>query len=300
MPAKVLVAVDFGEPSLEALRQARALAHGLGGTLAACHVLPAAPDLSLIFPKKGFIDEEDPGEVRRVREALEQHARSSFGLELGEVFVERGEPYAAIVRRAEAYGADFIVVGSHGRSGLARAVLGSVAERVVRYAHCSVMVARPARTSGVVVAATDLSDSSLPAVAAGAEAARRSGARLVVVSAFDWPDTMLPVMGMIAAMPALPPSELRPQMRDLLRQTLEQAMARVGATGEARVLDGSAASAIVACADELGAELVVVGTHGRTGLLRLTLGSVAERVIRGAGCSVLAVRPRALSSRSQP
>jgi nucleotide-binding universal stress UspA family protein len=56
------------------------------------------------------------------------------------------------------------------------------------------------------------------------------------------------------------------------------------------VLEGSAASAIVACAEELGAGLVVVGTHGRTGLARLTLGSVAERVIRGAGCSVLAVR----------
>jgi nucleotide-binding universal stress UspA family protein len=292
MPAKVLAALDFGEPALEALRQARALAHGLGGTLAACHVLPATPDLSLLFPKQGFIGEADPvGDAQRTREALATHARSRLGLELGEVFIERGKAYAEIVRRAEAYGADFIVVGSHGRSGLARAVLGSVAENVARYAHCSVLVARPARTSGVVIAATDLSNPSVPAIVAGAEAARRSGARLVVVSALELPVSMVPALGMIGAIPALPPAELRQQTRDLLRSTIEQAMARVGVTGEARVLDDSPASEIVACAEELGAELVVVGTHGRTGLSRLALGSVAERVIRGAGCSVLAVRP---------
>ena len=73
-------------------------------------------------------------------------------------------------------------------------------------------------------------------------------------------------------------------------------MKRVGATGEVKVLEGPVASSIVACAEELGAELIVVGTHGRTGLARLTLGSVAEHVIRNAGCSVLAVRSPRRSS----
>jgi nucleotide-binding universal stress UspA family protein len=60
--------------------------------------------------------------------------------------------------------------------------------------------------------------------------------------------------------------------------------------GEARVLDGAPAATIVATAEELGAELIVVGTHGHTGLARLALGSVAESVLRNATCSVLAVR----------
>jgi nucleotide-binding universal stress UspA family protein len=292
MPARVLAAFDFAEPSLEALRQGRALAHGLGGTLAACHVLPAVHDLSLIVPQAGIIVEADQiAEVERTRNALVEHARTTLGLELGQVFVERGKPYAEIVRRAETYGADFIVVGTHGRAGLARVVLGSVAERVARHAHCSVLVARPAHRTGVVLAATDLSDPSLPAIAAGAAAAERSGAQLVVVSVLDWAmPGAAAATGMVSALPALPTPELTREIRDALRSTLEHAMTRVEATGEARVLEGSPASAIVDCAEELGAELVVVGTHGRTGLTRLALGSVAERVIRAAGCSVLAVR----------
>ena len=292
MPSKVLAALDFGEPSLEALRQARELAHGLGGTLAVCHVLPAARDLSLLFPQGGVIVEADQiAEVEQTRKALAEHARTELGLELTEVFVDRGKPYAEVVRRGESHGADFIVVGSHGRSGLSRVVLGSVAERVTRHAHCSVLVARNARKGGIVLAATDLSDPSLPAITAGAAAAKRSGARLVVVSALDWTSpAAIQGLGVIGAVPALPPPALSQEVRGVLRSTLEQAMERLGAVGEARVLEGSAASAIVACAEELGAELVVVATHGRTGLARLTLGSVAERVIRGASCSVLAVR----------
>lgn len=292
MHAKVLAAFDFAEPSLEALRQGRALAHRLGGTLAACHVLPAVRDLSLIMPQAGVLVEADQiAEVERTRNALVEHARTKLGLELDQVFVERGQPYAEIVRRGEAHGADFIVVGTHGRAGLARVVLGSVAERVARHAHCSVLVARPGRRAGVVLAATDLSDPSLPAIGAGAAAAERSGARLVVVSVLDWAlPTAAAATGVVSALPALPTPELTREVRDALRSTLEHAMTRVGATGEARVLEGSAASAIVDCAEEVGAELVVVGTHGRTGLARLALGSVAERVIRAAGCSVLAVR----------
>ena len=183
-------------------------------------------------------------------------------------------------------------MGSHGRTGLARAVLGSVAERAARYAHCSVLVARPSPKAGVVLAATDLSELSLPAIAAGAAAAKRSGARLVVASALEWNDSAFTSLsGLLGTLPVLPPADLQQQLREALRSALEGAMARVGAVGEARVLDGSAASAIVDCAEELAAGLVVVGTHGRTGLARLALGSVAERVIRSAGCSVLAVRP---------
>ena len=292
MSSKVLAALDFGEPSLEALRQARELANGLGGTLAICHVLPPVRDLSLFYPQGGMMVEADQiAEVQQTRKALAEYASTKLGLELAEVYVERGEPYAEIVRCAETCGADYIVVGSHGRSRLARFVLGSVAERVTRYAHCSVLVARPSPSGGVVLAATDLSDPSLPAITAGADAARRRGARLVVVSALDWtPPAAIPAAGVIAAIPPLPPPELVQQASDVLRSTLEQAMERIGVTGEARVLVGSPASMIVACAEELGAELIVMGTHGRTGLARLSLGSVAERVIRGAGCSVLAIR----------
>ncbi|MGC4095226.1 MAG: universal stress protein [Polyangiaceae bacterium] len=160
---KVLAALDFGEASLEALKQARTLAHQLGATLGVCHVLPPDHDLAALFPAAAEA-QADPGELGRVRQSLLDHARDKLGLELSEVFVERGAPYAQIVQRADAWKADFLVVGSHGRSGLSRVLLGSVAERVVRHAHCSVLVARHAPESGPVLAATDLSEQSLPAI----------------------------------------------------------------------------------------------------------------------------------------
>jgi nucleotide-binding universal stress UspA family protein len=70
-------------------------------------------------------------------------------------------------------------------------------------------------------------------------------------------------------------------------------MRRAGVTGEAAILDGSAAPAVVREAEASGAELVVVASHGRTGLKRLLLGSVAEKVTRSAPCSVLVVRSSA-------
>jgi nucleotide-binding universal stress UspA family protein len=97
-------------------------------------------------------------------------------------------------------------------------------------------------------------------------------------------------VALMGTLPAVPPVEVQNQLRDGTRSTLEGAMARVGAVGEARVLEGSAASAIVACAEELRPQLLVIGSHGRTGLARLALGSVAENVVRNASCSVLTVR----------
>jgi nucleotide-binding universal stress UspA family protein len=291
---KVLAAVDFGDASLEALRHARMLAHDVGGTLAICHVLPPIQDLSLFGPEQaGLYTPNYNAEEAETRKQLLEHARSKLGLELNEVFVERGAAYAEIVRRGEEWGADFITIGTHGRTGLSRAVLGSVAELVVRHAHCSVLVARHAQKSGVVLVATDLSEPSLPTIVAGAAAAKRSNARLVVASVLEW-SAVSPSLaaGLIGTLPAIPPETFHQQRRDALHSALEGAVAAAGTTAEIRILDGSAASEIVACGEELGAELIVVGTHGRTGLARLALGSVAERVVRGASCSVLAVRRR--------
>jgi nucleotide-binding universal stress UspA family protein len=296
----VLAAIDFGDPSLEALRQARTLAHGVGASLVACHVLSAPPDLSALLPER-FRPPVSSEDERNVRTALMERARTQLGLEIPELVVLRGTPYAEILHCADRVGARYVVVGSHGRTGFAHALLGSVAEQVVRHAHCSVLVARAvdqsgkpatgAKQPGVVLAATDLSDASLPVLAEGHAAAKRSGARLVAMTVIDWGiDLGSAVSGLVAVSPALPPPELRQQVHDALRGSLAQALAAIGAQGETRVLDGSPAAQIVTESEALAAELLVVGTRGRTGLARLALGNVAERVIRATRCPVLAVR----------
>src|SRR5262245_26782733 len=162
---KILVAYDFSEASGEALEQARAEAKSLGATLGLCHVLPVVYDIEPFYSQFRQDATLDLGATEaEIRRAAEDKVQGLVGTEPVEVFIERGAPYAEIVRRAEAWGADLLVVGTHGRSGIARVLLGSIAERVVRHAHVSVLVARPIKKAGIVVAATDLSEASLPVV----------------------------------------------------------------------------------------------------------------------------------------
>jgi nucleotide-binding universal stress UspA family protein len=132
----------------------------------------------------------------------------------------------------------------------------------------------------------------MPAVAAGVEEASRLRARLVVANVLDlsqsaWGAALTTPFG---ATPVVPPAEIQRDMRDALTTTLRQVLDQLGAAGEAVVLEGSPATAIVRYAEEISASLLVIGTHGRTGLTRIALGSVADRILRTAECSVLAVR----------
>jgi nucleotide-binding universal stress UspA family protein len=163
---------------------------------------------------------------------------------------------------------------------------GGVAERVVRYAHCRVLVAREASSRGWVLAATDLSESSLPAVVAGAEEAKRRGAALEVAYAVDFLQVEASYLTELGTPTLYDPTTVR----DPARTRLDDMMRKAGVTAEGKVLDGAAAPAIVREADAIGAELVVVGSHGATGLTRLLLGSVAEKVVRATSSSVLVVR----------
>jgi universal stress protein A len=79
-------------------------------------------------------------------------------------------------------------------------------------------------------------------------------------------------------------------LRAAAQSRLQESIERFNIDGAAHALLGPAATTIVTHADSVGAELIVVGTHGRTGLARLTLGSTAEQVIHAASCSVLVVR----------
>jgi nucleotide-binding universal stress UspA family protein len=84
--------------------------------------------------------------------------------------------------------------------------------------------------------------------------------------------------------------DLGDRMRKLWQARLDECVRHFKAKGGGLLRDGSAAAAILSAASELPAELVVVGSHGRTGLNRVALGSVAEAVVRAAPCSVLTVR----------
>ncbi len=293
MSQRILVAVDLSDTSIAALRAARALATARGATLAVVHVAATITDVQPFFPQSFGINLTNPLQLEGIaRDAFERRVKEVEGCEDVERFFELGPAYAGIVQRAEAWNADLVVVGSHGRTGISRALLGSVAERVVRAAHCAVLVWRPSRGSEVVMAATDLSDPSLPAVARAAEEARLAGARLVVAHAIETP---LAAYGagaasLLGSFVSLPSADDQEQSRTVLVSLLRDALTRLGAEGEPLVLEGGAVAAVVRAVEDQRADLLVIGTHGRAGISRLLLGSVAESLVRLADCSVLVVR----------
>jgi nucleotide-binding universal stress UspA family protein len=282
MPLKgpVLVATDLSEGADEAVRQADALARHVGGPLRVCHVLPEMLHVRMLFPQLHQQDADDLQTLERMAaglvaariEDVTGRSAADYAVE-----VDAGTPHSGILRAAEKTGAGVLVVGP-----------GRVAERVARSASCHVLVARPS-PSGKVLGATDFSDPSFPAVEAAVMEASRRDRPLCLVHSVDlrpieW--NALPMAFPAASVPRQAVDALR---ADVLRR-LEACLERFGAEGERLVVGAPAAPEIVQAARELPAELVVVGTRGRTGLSRLTLGSVAEAVLSSAPCSVLVVR----------
>lgn len=296
MSKRILVAVDLSDASIDVLREGRALATARGATLAVVYVAANFADMQPFYPQSYGTNMTHALEAEEIaRETFERRVAEVEGCADIERFFERGTAYAEIVRRAEHWAADLVMVGSHGRSGLSRALLGSVAGRVARHAHCAVLVSRRSRSSGVVLAATDLSDPSLPAVGQAVAEARLRGARLVVAHVID---NTLAVYGakvgaMLGNTVPLPSVEAQREAKGALAGLLQEAVERFGGEGEPLVLDGDVVAAIVHAVDERQADLLVVGTHGRTGLSRILLGSIAERLLQLADCSVLVVRQAA-------
>jgi nucleotide-binding universal stress UspA family protein len=284
----ILAAMDLDKGSDDLFRQADALARSHHVKLSVCHVLPEIFAVRPLFPQLHLDDALKCSDLETaVRDALLERIRTVTARESPQtgIEIEQGTVHAGILRAAERIGAGAVVVGGKvDQRGLH--ILGNAAEHVVRYARCPVLVARPS-PAGKVLAATDFSDPALPAVEAGAAEARRRKADLTIIHAIDLLPMMSPFYGEFYGGP---PMDLGDQMRELWQQRLDECVRHFKAKGGGLLRDGSAASAILNAASELPAQLLVVGTHGRTALSRVALGSVAEAIVRAAPCSVLTVR----------
>lgn len=143
---KILCPVDFDDTSPEAVKEAAALAVHGGGTLLLMHVVQINP-LAAQGAAQGYAGGQlYEGQVELARKRIGQmvaEADLPAGLK-HEIVVEIGEPGDSIVAAEQSLGADLVVMATHGRRGLARIVLGSVAERVVRGSSVPVLTVRPA------------------------------------------------------------------------------------------------------------------------------------------------------------
>lgn len=211
-----------------------------------------------------------------------------------------GTPGPEICEEATRLGADLIVMATHGRGGFRRRWLGGVADYVVRHLAVPVLLVHPDQTAVTrkatparrILVALDQSPDSEAILEPAIALATVTGSSLTIVHVCE----VLPDAS-IAAMPgaALPAAELMEFARSTAQERLDHVVARARRPGlhvEARVVVGTgAASSLLEMLESARYDTIAMTTHGRGGISRVVLGSVADKVIRGTQKPVLVVRP---------
>ena len=207
-----------------------------------------------------------------------------------------GDPRAEIVRLADEWRADLIVLGARGLGRIKRLLLGSVSLAVARHASCPVLVVkgRPRKLTSVLVAMDGSEDSFRAArFLQSLVLPRRTKVRLLsVVEPLRYPTTAPgAVRGQLLRMIKEVEAERRGELDKVLGRAaaqLDDKLTRVTRSTPT----GAPADEIMAAANDYDTDLVVVGARGRGGMARLLLGSVSEKVLRDARCPVLIVKER--------
>ncbi|HEX8106671.1 MAG TPA: universal stress protein [Kofleriaceae bacterium] len=301
---KILCPVDFSLGSQQAMLLAIRLANEAAAELVLAHVWYVPPLVYAEEPPfpadtlQAMIDDERRGLAAAAAEASRLGARSVTTKFL------MGVPWAELVEMLQGDAAfGLVVMGTHGRTGLDRVLLGSVAEKVVRHAPCPVLTV-PARGQVSefrrVLCPVDFSESSRRAVALAAELVAGGGSGITLLHSIEVPVSYSGeprVEGFAEA--------LDKRGTDLLEDWARDLRTRVSVPVTTRSRIGSPGAQILAILDDDRIfDLVVMGSHGRTGLRRALLGSVAEKVVRHAGCPVVVARTRpgdqAVVTDSQP
>jgi nucleotide-binding universal stress UspA family protein len=287
--ARILCATDFSEGASTTLGTATRLSVESGAELVLFHAwyVPAtAYSLEATMPLD--ISEQVVADARRGLDDAVETARRAGATHVQNKLVG-GVPWTEIVTELEHERYDLCVIGTHGRTGLSRILLGSVAEKVVRHAPCPVLVVRPENPPtpfSHVLIPTDFSESAARA--------------LDLASRLVQPDGVATLLHVIELPVAFAGEVTTSFTRDLDKRSamaLEHAVgtlrAKTRATVKTRSSIGAPGAQTLA---ELEADptidLVVMGSHGRTGIKRALMGSVAEKVVRHARCPVLVARMR--------
>lgn len=295
---KIVVGIDFSDYSTVAADQALDLARHTGAEVILVHVgiVPG----STPPPGEGSIAEwerllrEQLAEDRRGLEDLRERL-SGQGADVSHMIID-GFPDSGLVQAAKEVGAELIITGSHGRTGIKRWLLGSVAERTVRLSHGAVMVARKgAHSAGGyrrILVPTDFSEHAREALHTAMVLA---GADAHVELVHFWQLPMVgggydpgvdATMGSVGGLRGAIESDADRRGQELVNEVASDHL-RVSY----KTIQAGAAHGIVDRASHASQpyDLIVLGSHGRRGVRRFLLGSVAESVVRHAPCSVMVV-----------
>jgi nucleotide-binding universal stress UspA family protein len=269
---RFLVTSDGSEYSSGAIREALRMAQKCGARVRVISVV-AGGNAELYAMGEQLLAKELSTARVHLDEAEKQAAASGVACET-EV-VQADQIHQEIVSQAENMHADLIIMGRRGKRGLARLLLGDVTAQVIGNAHCSVLVVpRAAELTGQhFVIASDGSRFGDVAAATAGNLAKICKTPVTVVSV-----TMASH------------SEQRREEARLTVNRITSFLTKEGISTESVLVDGRPDTTIVEVAEKKHADLIVVGSHGRTGLERVLLGSTTERVLNQSTCAVLVVK----------
>jgi nucleotide-binding universal stress UspA family protein len=291
----IVVPTDFSPLAEAAAARAAVLARRDGAELHLVHAL-AAP---VLIDPYGYSVPADlwAGLREAAQSRLEQARKAVEARGVPKVTThayEYPDPVVSIAEAIRAHRGDLVVMGTHGRRGIQRAFLGSVAERALRTLDTPVLAVREdvetaAQPIAKIALAVDFSPHSDRAVEMAEALAARLSASIDLVHVLYVPLDYDPFPGVLPASR----DELERVMTAQASERLEKIRERLAQRGirvQVHLDRGHPDAAIVGLARRAGSQLIVMGTRGRTGLAHVLLGSVAERTLRGSPCSVLCVR----------
>src|SRR3990172_5948391 len=272
----LLLATDGSEFSEGAIREAIRLAKRCSSKLSAISVIETNPEYEPIAPQ---LLERSEKAAREHLEAVKARALKE-GVACETSILEGQDSYNYISAEAAKGKASIIIMGRRGRTGLKRLAMGSTTARVIGHAPCNVLVVPSSAQVEFksLVVATDGSRYSTAAASEAIGIAKRNNGKLTVISVVP-AELAMPtdVDFVVTQRERLAEKEMHTAEQNA--KVVKEAAQKEGVAVQAFVMTGKPADAIIETAREKNADLIVVGSHGRTGLEKLLMGSVAERVI---------------------
>ncbi|MFQ5786950.1 MAG: universal stress protein [Thermodesulfobacteriota bacterium] len=294
----ILAATDFSEYSKVALDICLGVARCMKTKLYVLHTIEKFPhDYRYLLSNAAHAD---------MKQKLEDEAAKKIKAMIpGELLenedivpiVRFGKPFLEIIKVAKEEKVDFLAIGTHGRAGMDRVILGSVAERIVRKARCPVMVIRGRKYVGFkrIIVPIDLSDCSRIALEYAVATARAHKSKLTILHVYE-EAFIEPYVN--AANSEEEADEIIKEIERVNEIKYDEFLKTVDLSGveyEKLLKKGIPETDIVEIAKEQQANLIVMGTHGRSGIKHVLIGSTAEEVVRAVHCDIIIVKPEKFS-----
>ncbi len=294
---KILVPTDFSDTAKAALDQALLLAAKFKAELTVLHArLLFEDDPVELEEKLREVKSEEHEVEQKLLEKMRSKTANHTHLNIKHEIIRGYSAPSAILGYINKHEFDLVVIGTHGRSGLEHFLIGSVAEKVVRYARCPVLTVRSAdyiREKFLkILVPTDFSEPSLAALKTTPHWLEQNSEVHLLYSVEQEVHPALYAWGMKSVL------DMIPDIKQKVEKRMDELLSRIPALKQVKIkkviLEGKPHKQIAKYVDDEKVDLIIIGTHGMVGLDRLLLGSTTERVIRSVKVPVLTVKSKTI------